>query len=66
MFIKLGVVALLIVILYCLGSALVFMLKGKKSETQMAKALTWRVALSLLVFIILMIGFYMGWLHPRV
>ncbi len=65
MLVKLFVIALLIIILYCLGSALFFMLKGKKDDKQMARALTWRVSLSLLVFLLLVISFMMGWIQPH-
>ena len=65
MLIKFVIFALLVVVLYCLGSALYFMLKGKSDGTQMAKALTWRISLSLLVFILLLISFLMGWIHPH-
>jgi hypothetical protein len=56
---------LLLIIIYCLGSAMYFMLSGKSHPTSMAKALTWRVILSLCVFLLLMIGFYLGWLTPH-
>lgn len=65
MLIKLAVIFLVFVIIYCLGSALYFMLSRKQTEKKMVKALTWRVVLSLSIFILLMISFMMGWLHPH-
>ena len=48
---KIIVIILLLVILYCLGSALYFMLgRREKDLEKMAKALTWRIGLSVLVF----------------
>ena len=42
-----------------------FMLSGKSDPKSMVKALTWRVVLSLCVFLLLMLGFYLGWLSPH-
>lgn len=55
---------LMVIVLYCLGSACFYMLKGQDAE-KMARALTWRIGLSLLIFVFLMIGFVMGWLVPH-
>lgn len=65
MLIKLFVFFLVLVIIYCLGSALYFMLSRKQTEKKMVKALTWRVVLSLTIFILLMLSFMMGWLQPH-
>jgi TRAP-type C4-dicarboxylate transport system permease large subunit len=59
------VVLLLITIIYCLGSAVFFMLRDKATSKSMVKALTWRITLSLLLFILLLIGFAMGWITPH-
>lgn len=55
---------LMVIVLYCLGSACFYMLKGQDAE-KMVKALTWRIGLSLLIFVILIIGYFMGWLVPH-
>lgn len=65
MFAKLIILGFLIIIIYCLGSALFYMLSRKKTEEATAKALTWRVALSLTLFLLLLLGFWMGWIHPH-
>ncbi len=65
MLIKILIIALLVLILYCLGSALYYMLSSKRSPETMAKALTWRISLSLLVFFLLLLGFLMGWVSPH-
>jgi DUF2909 family protein len=62
--IKAIIIILFIFILYALGSALFFLVKGDDSE-RMVKALTWRIGLSLLLFLILMISFAMGWITPN-
>ena len=48
-----------------LFSALFYLMKGDKSERTI-KALTWRISLSLILFILLMVGFYTGVIgHPN-
>jgi hypothetical protein len=41
------------------------MLSRKQTEKKMVKALTWRVILSLSIFVLLMISFMMGWIKPH-
>jgi len=64
MLLKIIVGALLIIILYCLGSAVVYLVRGESSSVNMVKALTWRVVLSLLLFLILILSFSLGWVQP--
>ena len=54
-----------------LGAALYFMLKGGKTDTdaspragRMAKALAFRIGFSVLVFICILVGWKLGYLHP--
>jgi FtsH-binding integral membrane protein len=54
------VIFTLICILAFLFSALFFMFKDKGDSRRMVKALTWRVALSVSLFLLLMAGFYFG------
>lgn len=65
MIMKVVVVLLLITIIYCLGSALFYMMRDKGGSRSMAKALTWRISLSLIVFLFLLIGFALGWITPH-
>ena len=58
------VIAALIAIVLSLGSAAVFMLRSRGDSTRMAKALTWRVGLSVALFLLLMIGYYFGFFQP--
>lgn len=64
MIMKIVVILLLVMIIYCLGSAVVFMIRGKRKKN-MVKALTWRISLSLLLFILILIGYAMGWITPH-
>lgn len=65
MIMKVIIILLLIAIIYCLGSAVYYMILGKKNSASMAKALTWRVSLSLLLFVLLFISYAMGWITPN-
>ena len=52
-------------ILASLFSALYFLLKDKGQSTRTVKALTVRVALSILLFVLLLIGFKTGLIDQR-
>jgi len=56
MLLKMIVIALLIIILYCLGSAAFYLIKGGGSPEKMAKALSWRIMISLLLFLFLIVS----------
>ena len=58
-----------ILVLFCilgfLFSALFFMFRDKGDSRRMVKALTWRVALSVSLFLLLMAGFYFGFIDKN-
>jgi len=64
MIFKIVILSLLLVVLISLGSALVAMAKGDKSD-KMLKSLTWRIGLSVCIFILLLIGQAMGFIAPH-
>lgn len=57
---KLVIIAFLVVIVGSLASALFYLMRDKGGSDRTVKALTVRVALSLTLFLILMLGFYFG------
>jgi len=57
--------ALMACILFSLGSGLYFILFKRDDPQKAVRALTVRISLSLVLFIILMIGFGSGWLKPH-
>jgi apolipoprotein N-acyltransferase len=63
--IKAIVVFLLIFIFFSLGSALYYLVRDKGDSTRIVKALTWRIGLSLALFIFLMIAFALWWVTPH-
>jgi hypothetical protein len=58
------VIGMLIAIVVSLGSAAVFMVRGRGDSRRMAKALAWRVGLSVTLFLLLLIGYALGLIQP--
>jgi hypothetical protein len=61
---KIVIVVFLILILASLGSALFYLMKDKGTGDRTVKALTLRVALSISLFLFLMLGYWLG-LFPQ-
>jgi len=59
------VIAMLLLIVASLGSALVFMFRDHSGSKRMVKALALRVGLSLALFLMLMAGYYFGLIPGR-
>lgn len=63
---KLVIVLALLAIVASLGSALVRLNReGGSSSTATLRALTWRIALSLALFLFIMLAIWMGWVTPH-
>jgi hypothetical protein len=58
------VIAMLIAIVGSLASAAVFMVRGRGDSRRMAKALAWRVGLSVTLFLLLVLGYALGLIQP--
>ena len=66
MLVKLFIVAMLLLIVGSLFSALFYLIKDKGQGERTAKALTLRISLSIGLFILLMAGYYSGIIgHPQ-
>ncbi len=61
---KVLVILFLVVILGSLGSALYYLVRDRGQSDRTARALTWRIALSITLFILLMAGYKTG-IIPR-
>ena len=61
---KIVILSLLFVVIISLVSALRAMAKGDKSD-KMLKSLSWRIGLSVFIFILLLIGQAMGFITPH-
>ena len=59
---KLIIIAFLIVIVGSLVSALVYLMRDKGGSDRTIKALTVRIALSVTLFVLLMLGYYFGFI----
>ena len=60
------IIAFIVVILGSLGSALYYMIHDRGTTERTVKALTVRIAVSVALFLMLMIGFHFGWITTRV
>ena len=65
MAIKILIIVGLILILYSLGSALIFLVKDHGEGDRTVKRLTWRIALSLVLFLALWAAHQMGYIEPK-
>jgi TRAP-type C4-dicarboxylate transport system permease large subunit len=62
---KLLVIALLVLILISLGKALYHLSSSRPEDAgKMVGALSWRIGLSVLLFVLLIVGYYSGWVQP--
>jgi hypothetical protein len=65
---KVVMVVALVLILCALAAAGVFMMRdgrdGEPKTRRMARALAWRVGLSVLLFALIMLSYWMGWIQP--
>ena len=65
---KIVMVLMLVAVLGALASAGLFMLRkgepGQPTRDRMARALAVRVALSVALFLFILFGWFMGWVHP--
>ena len=65
-YMKILVILFLVAIVGSLGSALFFMVRDQGKSKRTVKALTVRVGLSLTLFILLMAGYYFGWIPQKI
>ena len=62
---RIVILLLLLVVLGSLFSGLYFVYKDKGATNRAVIALTIRIAVSVLVFVILMVSYYFGWITER-
>jgi formate/nitrite transporter FocA (FNT family) len=63
--VRIIVLLFIAVILFSLGSALYYLVKDKGQSERTVKALTVRITFSIVLFLILMLGFYFGLISPQ-
>ena len=62
---KFLIIFILVIILISLTKGLHFLMKDDDQSNKMAKSLTIRVVLSVLLFILIFVGYSMGWITPN-
>lgn len=65
MLIKFIIVLFLLIILYSLASSFFFLVKDKGQGDRTVRRLTWRIGLSLLLFVLLWGAHTLGWIEPN-
>ena len=65
MIFKIVVLTLLAIVILSLGSALYHFVKNGGDSEKMLKALTWRIGLSVFIFLLLLIGQAVGLIQPH-
>lgn len=59
------IVVILLFIIFSLGSAMFYLVKGKGQSQNTVRFLTVRVALSVLLFLFIILAAHMGWIEPN-
>lgn len=62
---KFIIILVMFIILAALGSGLIFLVRDAGQSRRTVKALTWRIALSLILFIFLFLAFSFDWISPH-
>ena len=63
---KYFVILILALILISLGKALFHLSSSKPGDSRkLVKALTWRIGLSVLLFVLLLVAYTQGWIEPQ-
>jgi DUF2909 family protein len=62
---KIFIVIMLISIAFSLMSGLFFMVKDDSKSKRVVTSLTFRITLSILLFVSLIAGYYLGWIQPH-
>lgn len=65
MIFKIIIVGLLLFVIYNLGAALFYLVKDEGRTDRVVKSLTWRIGLSVFIFILLLVGQATGLITPH-
>lgn len=61
---KIIIIVFLLAILYTLASSFFFLVKDKGEGKRAVRRLSWRIGLSLFLFLMLYVFFRLGWIEP--
>lgn len=59
------IIIFMLVILFALGSGLYFLICDQDKTSRTVKALSWRIGISLFLFLLLIIGYFTGLITPH-
>jgi hypothetical protein len=62
---KIFILILLLLILISLASGIFFLVKDNSESTRLVTSLTFRISLSIFLFISLIVGYFLGWIQPH-
>ncbi len=62
---KILIIVFILAIIYSLGSALIFLVKDHGEGDRTVNRLTWRIGLSLVLFLFLWVAYQLGWIEPN-
>lgn len=62
---KIIIILLFLAALGSLASAMVFLVKDKGETNRTAKALTYRIGISVFIFILLIVAYFAGYIEPH-
>lgn len=68
--IRLVIVAALVLIVFNLGKALYHLSSARnpgdrESSAKLLRSLTWRISLSIALFLLILFAWWQGWIHPH-
>ena len=64
MVMKILIIVFILAIIYSLGSALIFLVKDHGEGDRTVNRLSWRIGLSLVLFLFLWMAYQLGWIEP--
>jgi hypothetical protein len=64
MFMRFIIILFLLTIVYSLASSFFFLVRDKGEGDRMVRRLTWRIGLSLVLFVMLWGAYRLGWIEP--
>lgn len=62
---KIVIVLILLFIIFSLGSAMFYLVRDKGKSGNTVRFLTVRIALSVVLFLFIILAAYMGWIEPH-
>jgi len=63
--VKIIIILLFLAVLGSLASAMVFLVKDKGETNRTAKALTYRIGISVFIFVLLIFAYFAGYIEPH-